>query len=512
MKTPLSKFQIISLGAIFLLYGLLVTKKINLVTADLGRHLKNGEIFFQTFSVPRINLYSYTFPDFPFLNHHWASGVVFFTVFKLGGFVGLSLFFTLISLLTFWLFFDLAQKNSRLSLAIFSAVLALPVIVTRGEIRPEVFSYFLTGLFYWIIRQVNQQKLSLKWLWLLPVLELAWINLHIYFFLGFLIMGVFILNALINKSLKHSKKLALSLAKVMGLSAVLILLNPNGINGVLYPLKIFNNFGYRLFENQSVWFLTRIVNYPPSLYFLIVFVFLVASWLFVVIRRQPISWVNLAFFGFFSAIAWTAVRNFTLFGYFALPILATNLKAFFSKKKETEIEYFAAASLAALTLFGLFMLNSSYWLAKIDLGVGLKKGNLKAGEFFQKQEIKGPVFNNYDNGGYLIYALYPGEKVFVDNRPEAYPAEFFQKTYIAMQESDKRWQEVDKEYNFNTIFFYRHDLTPWGQNFLVNRIQDSSWAPIFVDDWSIIFLKRNERNTEIIKRFELPKEMFSVKK
>lgn len=102
------------------------------------------------------------------------------------------------------------------------------------------------------------------------------------------------------------------------------------------------------------------------------------------------------------------------------------------------------------------------------------------------------------------------KKFFVDNRPEAYPKEFFDKVYIPMQENNDRWKEMEQKYNFNTVFFYRHDLTPWAQTFLVNRITDSSWAPIYVDDFSIIFVKRNEINKELINKFELPKEMFTV--
>jgi len=503
------KANLLALFFLLSLYGLLITSKINLVTADLGRHLKNGEAFFESFSVPQTNFYSYTYSDFPFLNHHWASGVVFYLVKQSFGFVGLCLFFTFIGLLTLAIFFDLAVKSSRLSLAILTSVLAMPLLATRVEIRPEVFSYFLAGVFLWLLWQTQNQKINKNWLFLLPILELIWINLHLYFFLGFFLICIFFLNSLINK---RGRIEPLHYIKVLAISGFLVLFNPAGLRGVLYPLQIFNNYDYRLFENQTVWFLDKLVSYPPSLYFKIVFGFLVLSWLFIIIKQRKINLVNLSLSVFFSAIAWLAVRNFTLFGYFALPLIAANFKDIVKREKENEGEFFLAASLGGVMLLGFFLLNSSYWTGRIEVGLGLKEGNSKAAEFFLENNLKGPIFNNYDNGGYLIYFLYPQEKVFVDNRPEAYPAEFFQKTYIAMQESDKRWQEVEEKYDFNTIFFYRHDLTPWGQNFLIGRIQDSAWAPVYVDDWSIIFLKRNEENKEIIKRFELPKEMFSVRK
>ena len=39
-------------------------------------------------------------------------------------------------------------------------------------------------------------------------------------------------------------------------------------------------------------------------------------------------------------------------------------------------------------------------------------------DFFKTENIKGSIFNNYDIGGYLIFNLFPNQKLFVDNRPE----------------------------------------------------------------------------------------------
>ena len=79
-----------------------------------------------------------------------------------------------------------------------------------------------------------------------------------------------------------------------------------------------------------------------------------------------------------------------------------------------------------------------------------------------------------------------------------------------MQENNDVWHKIDGQYGFNVICFYRHDLTPWGQNFLVNRIGDPEWAPVYVDLFTIIFLKRNQQNKPVIDAFELPRSMFSV--
>jgi hypothetical protein len=100
--------------------------------------------------------------------------------------------------------------------------------------------------------------------------------------------------------------------------------------------------------------------------------------------------------------------------------------------------------------------------------------------------------------------------VFVDNRPEAYADVFFQEVYIPMQENNEIWNRVSKEYAFNAIYFATSDGTNWGQEFLVKRIKDPEWAPVFADDYAIIFLKRNEKNKDLISRFEMSQDHFRV--
>ena len=146
--------------------------------------------------------------------------------------------------------------------------------------------------------------------------------------------------------------------------------------------------------------------------------------------------------------------------------------------------------------------------AQPQLGL-MPKVNASA-EFFKQTSLKGPIFSNYDIGGYLIYHFGPQEKVFVDNRQEAFPPDFFQKIYIPMQEDSSVWRQEEVKYGFNVIYFYRHDLTPWGQDFMIARVKDPQWAPVFVDDYTIIFARRGSIDQGAIDRFELPKSMFKV--
>lgn len=493
-----------------------LAQPINLTTADLGRHLKNGQLFFENGLIPATNLYSYTYPHYPFTNHHWGFGVVSYLIFKLTGFVGVSIFFIAAGLVTFYLFFDVARKSSNFYIATILSLLIMPIGGSRTEIRPEVFSYLFAAVFFWVLWHYQQtNQLRPKPLILLPLTELLWVNLHIYFPLGLVITGIFLIQNVFGWLVQKDK---LSFAKMKQISGILLicslitLVNPNTIKGVLYPLNIFKEYGYRLFENQSVLFIEKIIPYPAGMYFKIAFVLLVASWIYKIIachkQKDKISASNLVLSIFFSVLAWKAVRNFTIFGYFALPIISTNLSPLKSKLSILFQNSFNFTVSFILVLFLIFLINPSYWKNKNTIGFGLSDGVEKSAQFFLSEEIKGPIFNNYDIGGYLIYYLYPKDRVFVDNRPETYPVSFFQDEYIPMQENEAKWSQALEKYQFNAIFFYRQDITPWAQNFLINRIKDDQWASVFVDNFSIIFLRKNDVNEEVIKKYELPKNIF----
>ena len=79
-----------------------------------------------------------------------------------------------------------------------------------------------------------------------------------------------------------------------------------------------------------------------------------------------------------------------------------------------------------------------------------------------------------------------------------------------MLEKEDVWLKMDSTYKFNCIYFFRLDETTYGQPFLIRRVADrKNWAPIYVDDVAIIFLKRNEKNAVIISKYELPPSTFN---
>lgn len=522
---PMGRPIVWGLFAIYL--GLFFARPITLVTADLGRHIKNGEYFIDHGWPIETNHYSYTEPDHPAVNHHWASGVIFYLVWKASGFEGLSMFYILISVLGALLFAWAAMKKSDDRIVLFIAVLLAPLIAYRTEIRPEGFSYLFLGISYLLLQKFREGKLKFKLgLIYFSLLQVVWINCHIFFFLGPTLMGLHFIADLINGLDKQKRKEYLILIAVSSIAGII---NPFHIEGLLTPFTIFQEFGYMLAENQSVFFMQERFGNPEFIHLEIVTVLVLLSLALASIKKTWREFLpEILTVLFFGGLAYAAIRGITMFALLLIPVGAKLVQFFLYKSKQSTVNIVGYGILGLPVIVMVLMLLNKNDLSKPDnsklvsyyspidtfkdqyiTSLGLVKGISNSADFFIKTGIKGPIFNNYDIGGYLIFYLEGKEKVFVDNRPEAYSVSFFDDVYVPMQEDEAKWKEYSEQYNINAIWYYRRDNTPWAQPFLIKRIEDwDNWSPVYVDDYTIILLKRTVDNEPWISQFEIPQSVF----
>ena len=281
-------FLLIFINLLFLF--LLYTQKIDLTIADLGRHLKNGEIILKeglSSKVLTTNFYSYTLPDQPFINHHWLTGVIFYLIYKNFNFVGLSVFYLFLGLLTWLLILIISKGESNLFLSGFFGLFFLPLFVFRNEIRPEGFTYLFITIFLFLITKVNKKKLNKKVLFLILPLITLWINFHIGFIFGFLIIFCFLFEQGIKFITKKENNF-LFILKIFLLMIVFCFFNPHGLYGLIFPFIIFKNYGYLIVENQGVFFLEKL-GFGKTLslfYFKIILITVIVSFLLLFIFRK----------------------------------------------------------------------------------------------------------------------------------------------------------------------------------------------------------------------------------
>jgi hypothetical protein len=590
MKLNLPKILVRASLAIllFTLAILHCASRINLLTADLGRHLRNGELFVNAHYILKTNLYSYTNADYPAICHHWASGVLFYFIDKAVGFTGTSIFYAGMLALTVLLFLFIATRLAGFWPGLLASVLALPLVAYRTEIRPEGLTTLFFAIYLILLMEFRARKISGRWLWALLPLQVLWVNSHVFFCLGFFLIGLFAVEEWVRsgtpdvpvppsspakrgekrgESAKTGRRQTTDARRPasdfrnlpvlavkseapdgsrfkllwrLGLASVAVsLLNPFGLAGLLEPFNIFRQYGYELAENQTVFFMMK--RFPENViyrYFLVLLLFaalLQALWAWKEKDRRKLylSAVLLAVFGLMAV---KVVRTIAMFGFVLIPLFAEGLSRAIEAwgGKWRERMQVAVAWLAGGMLFAALVFPADYFsplrkfapfysedearyknsyfylLSRPERWAGLLPGVNGSADFFRGAGLKGPIFNNYDIGGYLIYHLFPTEKTFVDNRPEAYPAKFFKDVYVPAQENEIVWQNVAKKYDFQVIYFYHRDITPWAQPFLIQRIRDPQWAPVFADQYAIILVKRGGVNQAVIDRYEISKDVFQI--
>ncbi len=501
-------WQFVLLAFVLCCIAFVLARPIMLGASDLGRHITNGHLTLGQGIIPNTNLYSYVHPDFPFVNHHWASGVILAVIYDFVGFSGLSVASIALCMLTFFLLFDMAWMRGRFDVAILYSLLIVPILGTRPEVRPENFSYFLIAAYMWLLLEYRDGRISRHWLWSLVVLEALWTNLHIYFFIGCIVIGSFLLDEWIVRFKAKQPLLRAPLLPIFLLACCATVINPSGIWGALEPLLIFTNYNYPVAENQSILNIEASVPYMIGIYFKLacgVAVFAIVRSLVRWRSGRGQLWVSgILLLLLVMALAWTSLRHFALFGYVSvllIPIMLKDLPAGLHKRSPTLM---SAGTLAAAFL--VFLLNWQYWVTlPRTAGIGLEPHALDALAFYKNAGIQGPLFNDYDIGGYLIFGLYPQQQVFTDNRPEAYPGEFFQNVYIPMQMNDLEWQKQLKKFGFTTIFLRRNDMAQWTKRFILARLQDKEWVPVFADNVALIFVRAVPQNARIIERYGINK-------
>ncbi|MBI2018721.1 hypothetical protein HYS96_03380 [Candidatus Daviesbacteria bacterium] len=486
---------------------------------DLGRHLKLGEIIVQTHQVPKTNLFSYTNPDFPFINTHWLFEVLVYFFHQTVGLTPLLFLKIVIFLSSVLLIIKIIPKE-KTALLLPVGFIFLHVLRERTELRPEIFSFLFTALTYYIlekftsslrantvsvaISQNNQIASSPstnaqdprndtagKLIFFLPIIQLIWINTHIYFFVGLALQAVFLIHSI-------SRKIRL-LSTVLLLSILISLINPNGLTGLIYPLNVTKNYGYTIVENQTMFLLESINFKDPNFLFVKLSAVLIGLSLLVAFFRKNWQMKNILLPVGGLVLALLNVRSFPYLVFLSLPATMQNFGVIPWNKLTKTLTIVAAA----LLLFeSYFYLNGDYYRFNdqpVRPNLEFAESTKGALDFMISKDLPKPLFNNFDIGSYIIYRAFPKYQIFVDGRPEAYPAQFFNGIYIPGQSDYNNFKELEKIYGFKTIIFSHTDQTPWGRNFLQSVIKDEAWKLVYIDDFAVVLT-----TTETINQKQLP--------
>jgi len=465
-----------------LIVSILYTRNVD-YAEDLGRHLAIGKIIVQTHTIPKTNLFSYTNPRFPFTNHHWLSEVIFYEIHSIAGDGGLMMLkILLVGFALVFLSYNAVKRSSMAAVTFVMGALAI-TLWSRSSVRPEIFGYAFFAIVLWILFSKRHSIRAL--LFLIPI-NCMWVNVHITFIFG-LALEIVLLLFFLYKHL-FIKKQNKAYVAVLFIAIASFTINPSFLSGMMYPFRIFSNYGYTIAENQGIRFM---MNYTNWLYYKYLFLLLVVGFIVSLYFLFQKKYLESTVVFIFSAVTCWQIRHAP---FFALSLLLLMPQAVHSMVKSLRTAFpkvgsvFTTISIVVGSL-SIYMLSSNtysnMYLQNTEQGFGQKENYKNGITFVKNAHLPPTIFNNFDIGGYLIYALYPDYKVFVDNRPEAYPAHFFD-TYKSIQVEAKTRKKEFARYNIHTIIFSHTDQTEWARVFMHDIFQDRAWKLVYLDPYVFV--------------------------
>jgi tetratricopeptide (TPR) repeat protein len=522
----LDRGLIVFFFALLMVYG-----SREIIDLDLWLHQKTGEVIVRELRVPGHDIFSFTLGAKPWFNHEWLFQVLIHAARALGGANGLIIFQNIILIAIFLILYI---DGGRLRSPLYSYVvlyLTLLVMSYRFTIRPDIISFLFVALFLTVLSRASTTRG--RWLWCLIPLQILWVNLH-----GFAVFGpILIFTVLLGELMKRSLKLPFEwnsverlddatlkrLIAVFALSLVAFLVNPQGIQGALYPFNVLGQIsgkgGQIVFEHIQE--LARPITFSNILntdYFLFFKLFIIISAFSFRLNTRRLDVTDLFFWVIFLGIALIAIRNVAYFGIVAAHVIFTNthhaLKEKVTLPWTLKSEQGRALVHAILIVFLVVypwrgaqnLLNS----ASFDFDTYQMKSGLwdvatsrypeKAVRFLTSHDFPDRMFNDFNSGAYLIGTAYPKRRVYIDGRTELYGSEFF-KNYVAIGEGDRDAIERMIERYHVEGFFLSTPSNDLHGGLLRYLTRNPRWAVVYFDDQAIILLLCNERNRALIDRF-----------
>jgi len=365
---------------------------------DFWWHLRTGQYIVNTRSLPSPDPFAWTTAGAPDayagesrtrqfnLTHEWLAQAGLYEVWRAAGFPGVVAARALSMTVVCGLVGLIAwRRRQNWAASLFAALAAASVLVGLAYDRP----YQVTFLFLAATLTILEYG---RLLWLLPPIFLIWANCHGGYFLGWVALGAYCIESLMRRE-RSVHMWMISAACVLASAA-----NPNGF-------AIFRT----LLDYRSSFMQSKLLEWtPPSLWPPTWFSALLAAAVVVLAlgwrKVRPADWL---LFLAFAAASLTAQRNVFLTAIIAPIVVATYLPL---PKMPRLLAPIAAALLAIATIAcavrgPFFQFRVADW--KFPSG---------AADFVLKNQIAGRMFNTYEYGGYLMWRLFPQQRVFIDGR------------------------------------------------------------------------------------------------
>jgi len=454
---------------------------------DTWWHLNAGKWMVEHGELLRVDQFSYTRLGELYPAPGWPVQILLYLVYLAGGIGGLNLLTGVVFTLTFYFVSKALCGNEMLKAS--ALILGAAVSSLHASARPALFTLLFSAIFLWVLEDYRWGRANrLK---LLPPLMVAWDNSHGLALIGFGLVGLYTLG--MTRVEKRETKLALdSLPKNLYILIPFLLLaaciNPYGPALLFYPLQAVSvhwEAAQHIQEWQSPDFHRSFVQ--PFIWLLLLTLAAVGA------SRKRLALTDFLLVASFAYLGLYSARNVALFG-LAAPIVLTRASApvaeawarLSSKRSVAPKPLFHRVSiyliLGALTMVGVArvvqMLPSQANLVELEkAGMITPAGAL---DYLKAEQPAGRMFNSYNWGGYLQWAL-PEYPLFVDGRADLFQDEIIGQWFQVAQVQDG-WQEVLNRWNVRLVLIER----TWP---VAEALKLAGWQMVYQDGFAVIFTR-----------------------
>jgi hypothetical protein len=383
---------------------------------DTWWHLRVGETIWRSKSIPRTDLFSYTTNNHTSIDPEWLAEISIYLAYDLGGCRGLLLWLCLFSSAVFvalYVYCSLYSGNSKISFL--GGLLGCFFGSVGLHVRPVVLGHLFLVLEL-LVLHLGRTK-SRRWLWTLPPVFALWANCHGSFVLGLLALGAFGIGSFVDLasgglvSVRRERRERAFPGVMFALCIAAPALNPIGLQLLSYPFDTLTNQRVGL-ANISEW-QALTVSDPRG-----VALFGVAGLLGWIVLTRPVQvrLEELVLLLIAFGLALRHIRMLFAFGILTAPILCRLLADAWDRYDPGRDH--RGANAALMLGFLAVMLFAFPAASQLDRQVRTENP-AGAVEFIRRSGISGPMLNQYEWGGYLMWAL-PEQKVFVDVRGDIF--------------------------------------------------------------------------------------------
>lgn len=424
-------------------------------SVDAYYHLAIGKRILEDRAIPERGVGSATFGSAPWHDNEWgfqllaaaiapterdASGVLVLTQ---GGRVALISLRAATLAGTLLLLSGLMRRRGVDSLTR-AAALVLVAFLTFGnlfwDVRPQILSYLGTAAILWLLERHREGAG-----WALPVslgVVAVWANVHGAFILGVLLLGAEAAGDLAEGIRDpDARRRGLRLLAATAAAAVAACLNPLGWRQVAHPFLYV--LRPEIHEANAEW--TR-----PDLLHLPLLVLTVAAWIAATIAAGRPRLSDLAKVGLTLVLFSTAIRHLPIAAIVLVPALAAASAAAAERGGRRRIaapfatgSTLSRAAAALLVVVAIVALSGAKFVGIVPAFEERTTRPMpeRGARVVAEGRVAGAGFNAYRFGGFLMFRLWPEERVFMDGRNDLYGA-FRNEVYTPILETAPGWREA----------------------------------------------------------------------